>query len=354
MAGIARYQDIDAADLAAFQQGTFGVDARQLDPAYFAWRYDLNPARGTDGPGLWLCRRNDKVVGQQAEIRYDLVVDGESRPSAWAVDLMVDDVWRMRGVGPGLVATQLAEHEVVTGVTQPLEAVKSYLRSGWVDVGVVPLYVRPLVADLLLREAPVSPALRRLAPLASIGLRAADAVAATGLRLGGRFGLEPVDRFDERVDEVWTAAAPHYGMIARRDAASTRWRVDQHPSNVDLQRFYLVRKGRTLGYVALRSEERWGVPSACVVDYLAPPRLVPVLLTLAAQAARRSGAAVLVCATKCEPADRALRATGFVRRGVDVEAPLRLVLHCTGPDTLCDRLSDPARWFVTAADSDMS
>jgi hypothetical protein len=350
-AGITRYQPADAGPLAEFQRKFFGEDARQLDPAHFAWRYETNQASHGD-PGIWVCRRNDCVVGQQAEILFDLMVDGEVESAAWAVDLMVDPEWRMRGVGPGLVVTQLAEHHLVAGLTQPAEAFKAYMRGGWFDVGVMPIYVRP-VAGRLLRAAPLSPRLAQLAPLAGPAIAAADAALGAALKVGG-FRLEPVARFDERVDEVWAAASRDYPVIARRDAASTSWRVDGHPDSDQFHRFYLARGDRTVGYVAFRMQTRWDERVAQVVDYLAPRRWVPALLTAAAHEGRREGASALVCPTKCQPLDRALRYAGFVRRGVDVTAPLRLVVHCTGPDELRERVGDPNSWFLTAADSDMT
>jgi GNAT superfamily N-acetyltransferase len=351
MVGISRYQPSDAGELAEFQRKFFGDDARQLDPAHYAWRYEHNSAN--DGaPGIWVCRRKDAIVGQQAEIPVDLVIDGTDVRAAWAIDLMVDPEWRMRGVGPGLVATQLEDHQLVAGVTQPAEAFKAYMRAGWLDVGVMPIYVRPL-AGRLLRAAPFSTRLRPLAPIAAPALAAADAVLGRALWAAG-FRIERVGGFDERVDEVWAAAAADYPVLAKRDAKSTIWRVDGHPESGELFRFYLTRRGRTVGYVAFRMQTRWDEHVAQVVDYLAPRRLVPALLTAAAREGRRLGGSALVCPTKCEPLDRALRNAGFVRRGVDVPAPLRLVVHCTGPDRLCETVGASANWFLTAADSDMT
>lgn len=348
MAGISRFEPTDVDDLAEFHGRFFGYGARQQDPAHFAWRYEDNPA--SDGaPGIWLCRRDDSVVGHQAEIPVNLVVDGTEVPAAWAVDLMVDPEWRLKGVGPGLVASQLEGRPVVAGLTQPANAFKAYLRAGWLDVGVMPVYIRPL-SSRFFRE---TPRLGRLAAGLGPALATVDAGLGVALRAAG-LRVERVDRFDERVDEVWAAAAPDYPILVKRDAASTGWRVDGHPDSEGLHHLYLTRRGRTTGYVAFRMAIRGSLPVAQVVDFLAPRRQVPALLTAAARESRQLGATALVCATKCEPLDRALRLAGFIRRGVDVAAPVRLVVHCTAPEELRTRVADPANWFLTAADSDMT
>lgn len=354
-AGISRYQPSDADDLATFQRAQFGADARQLDPARIAWLFERNPCRSDEDAPLWMCRRKGEVVGQQAEIAFELLADGQLCPAAWAIDLMVEPAWRLKGVGPGLTATQLDGHDIVVGLTQSAEALNAYLRGGWTDVGVVPMYVRPIDARRFLRVAPAPERLRPLGPVAGPVVRGIDVLAGLSLRGIGAH-LVPVDRFDERVDEVWATAHSDYPVLAVRDAATTRWRLDERPDADELRRYYLMRRSRTIGYVALRHQDRWGDQAAFVIDYLAPRHWVAPLLTLAARAAGRDGAFALVCRTLNEPLDRALQIAGFLRRGVDVTSPLHLVLHCTDTvdDAVSTRFAKSCNWYLTLADSDMS
>jgi len=351
-AGISRYQPSDADDLAGFQRVAFGSDARQLDHDRFAWLYEHNPGHHDDEPGVWLCRRNGVVVGQQGEIGFDVKVGTEQHPAVWAVDLMVDPDWRMRGIGPGLVATHLEQRPLVAGVTQSDEAIKLYDAFEWTHVATVPSYLRPLDARRTMAVAPVPRRIRPLGVVLGPALRIIDAVLAVVLRLAG-LRLRRVERFDERVDDVWERSSPDYPVLAQRDAAHVRWRFDECPEAGELQRYYLTRRRRTLGYVVLRPGERWGQPVSLVIDYLAPVRWVAPLLTCAAHEARRQGAFALVCRTLNRPADGWLRFALFVRRGMDVAAPLRLVMHCTTP-VVCAVFGDPDAWLLTAADSDLS
>ena len=351
--GITRYQPTDAEELAAFQLESFGEGTRQVDPARRTWLFEQNPCIDADGPGVWICRRNDAIVGQQAEIPYDLRVGDDERRAAWAVDLMVDPDWRLKGVGPGLVATQLEGRTIVGGLNLSEKGFATYSRGGWTDLGIVPAYFRPLDAKRTLAVAPVPAKLRKLAPVAGPALRVADEIAAGATRATGA-RLVPVDRFDERVDQVWADASPHYPVLARRDLAALSWRVDQRPDASGLRRYYLVRGGRTVGYVVLRPTTWSDEAVVVVVDYLAPPRWVAPLLLAAGQAARREGAVTMLAKTRNEQADRWLRATGFVRREQATDSPIRFMVHCTDDDpVVCELVSRPENWFVTSTDSDL-
>lgn len=355
LTGIARYRDGDADDLRAFQERMFGPGARQLDRARQSWLFERNPCRSPDGIGLWVCRRDGVIVGQQAEIPFALSIGGVRRPAVWSIDLMVEDAWRIRGVGPGLVATQLAERSLAGGLNVSDKGKRTYDRAGWTDLGIVPVYVRPLAVGRAVRLAPVPPQLRRLAPMVDPPLRAFDRTLARAARWAG-VALEPVERFDDRVDAVWAAAARDYPVLAVRDAATTRWRLDDRPDRHLLRRFLLTRRGSPLGYVALRPTSRAGDRAVAVVDYLAPVRWVAPLLALAAVAARDDGAVALLCKTRNPAADRSLRCAGFVRRSAVADPPIRFVFRCDedveGPE-VARLVSDPDNWLVTAADSDL-
>ncbi|HYD31436.1 MAG TPA: GNAT family N-acetyltransferase, partial [Azospirillaceae bacterium] len=212
--GVSRYQPEDAEALHAFQRETFGPEARQADPAYFHWLFEENPHREPAGIHFWLVRRQNAVVGQQGGVPFPLKVGAGTARASWAVDLMVAPAWRLRGVGPVLTETQAASADVVLalGISDP--AYKAYQRAGWIDLGHIPIYLRPLDIRRCLEVIPEGGEwLRRLArlaaPIAEGAVPAARAMAAVA---GTR--LEPADAFDARADAVWIEAAPRYPVIA--------------------------------------------------------------------------------------------------------------------------------------------
>ena len=350
--GITRYTPDDADDLLAFQLATFGPGVRQVDAGRAAWLFDRNPCRSEDDTrDLWVCRRNDAIVGQQAEIPFDLKAGRHERRAAWAVDLMVDDAWRLRGVGPALVSTQLDHREIVAGLNLSDKGHATYTRGGWTDLGVVPVYLRPLDLGRAARLGSVPGRIARFSPVAGPALQAADRAASAMLRAAGA-RLVPIDRFDERVDAVWQDAARHYPVLARRDLGSLRWRIDDRPDHARMQRFYLVARGRAVGYVVFRAAGTSDAPTAVIVDYLAAPRWVAPLLVTTGNVARRQGAIAMSVKTRNEAADRHLRAAGFVRRERGTDEPVRFMVRC-GDGSVADLVEEPANWFITSADSDL-
>ena len=352
-AGIARYTADDADDLLEFQLRMFQPGSRQVDAGRAAWLYDDNPYR-TDRQtrDVWVCRREGKVVGQQAQIPFDLRVGDQVRRAAWGIDLMVDPAWRLKGVGPGLLSTLRGAHPIVLGLNLSEKGYSTVIRDGWSDLGIVPVYLRALDLARAARSGGVGPRLARVAPVAGPVLRALDATATGAMRVVGA-RLVPVDRFDERSDEVWQAAAAHYPILAHRDLQAVHWRIDQRPDRDKLSRYYLVVRGRTVGYVVLRPAGTADAPTVVVVDYLAPPRWVTRLLVAAGRAARRGGAVAMSVKTRNVPADRALRAAGFVRRERGSDDPIHFVVACADDEDVTPQVSDPDAWFVTSADSDL-
>jgi hypothetical protein len=353
-AGISRCTPADADDLRAFQLRTFESGSREVDAARTAWLFDRNPCRTADGTrDIYVCRRDGEIVGQQAEIPFDLRVGGRDRRAAWTVDLMVDDEWRLRGVGPGLMATQLDARPLSFGLNLSEKGYATYTRSGWTDLGVVPVYLRPLDLAAAARGGLVPGRAGQVAPVAGPVLRAADAVAAGALRAAGA-RLVDVESLDARSDAVWAAASGDYAVLARRDLAALAWRIDDRPDAALLHRHYLVVRGRPVGYAAVRAGGTPATPTAVVVDYLAPPRWVAPLLVATGRAAHGRGAVAMSVKTRNGPADRALRLAGFVRRERGADEPIRFMAHAEDDDGGVNALvSEPGAWFVTSADSDL-
>ena len=185
-AGITRYSPDDADDLRTFQLRTFEAGSREVDEARTAWLFDRNPCRTADGSrDIYVCRRDGEIVGQQAEIPFDLQVGDRDLRAAWTIDLMVDDEWRLRGVGPGLMATQLDARPLSFGLNLSEKGYATYERSGWTDLGVVPVYLRPLDLAAAARAGILPGRVGQVAPVAGPLLRAADAAVLGALRAAG-------------------------------------------------------------------------------------------------------------------------------------------------------------------------
>ncbi|WP_029007664.1 GNAT family N-acetyltransferase [Azospirillum halopraeferens] len=352
--GIGRFEPDDGPALAAFHREFFGADSIQADPAYFRWIYREVPHPDPEGLQLWLCKRNGAIVGQQSGIPFRLKTGDRTVAASWGIDLMVAPEWRLRGVGPALTETHANTGAVTVslGMTDP--AYKSYIRSGWCDLGSMPTFVRVIDPAASLRAAGRGGTAVRLAAGAARPVLTAAAMAmAAAASLRGARPVE-VDGFDGRSDALWEAAAPQYPVLARRDRAFLNWRFDRCPAAARFRRFYVMRRGEPMAYAVVRLDRWKGATVAVVVDYLARPGWLRPTFALLVDQARHDGAAALLCRTMNRDAAGALTPLGFLCLKNGLNKATRVVAR-PGPgyEELKPLLADPRNWFLTTADSDI-
>src|SRR5690606_12721265 len=129
-----------------------------------------------------------------------------------------------------LLDTALAEFPIMGVMNMSLRGFALCQGLGFADLGVVPVYLRPLDLAGAAAAGTLPGPVRRAAPVAGPALRAVDAAVVAALAAGGA-RLERVERFDERIDEVWQAARPTTAgaVMARRDLQAVAWSIDDRP-----------------------------------------------------------------------------------------------------------------------------
>jgi hypothetical protein len=314
-----------------------------------------------DGVQTWVSRRDRAIVGSQSGIPFKLKEDERVRSASWAVDLIVDPEWRLRGIGPALSAAHFAATDLACGLGVSDAAYRGYIRAGWVDLGVIPHHIRPLDARWSVDAIGLQGWRRLVARMAAPPMVAATGLVAYTASVLAGVRLEPIEQFDERADEAWRRSAPHYSVLAVRDRAALAWRFDVAFEARSIRRYYLVREDSVYGYVITRVRNMRGRLTLEIVDYLAPPRWLLPLLALVARLPEAQPAVAITCHTLNPAGSRAFAAAGYVRLGSGGRAasflpagapPIRLMIHRgTGPDRPAFHRD---RWFVTAGDSDVA
>lgn len=352
--GIDRITADDIAPLRDFQRMQFGAQAIQLDNAHHRWLFDETPFPDADGPQLWICRRDDEVVGQQGGIPFTLAVGSRDLPASWAIDLMVAPQWRLRGVGPALTSAHLAARDVTVSLSMTDAAFKSYRRAGWLDLGNVPSFVRVIDPVRCLKVSPYDSDMARLVARGAKPLLSSLSLGLSGLSRGRGSKLIEIDRFCAHADELWQACRSHIICGAKRDYSFLRWRFDESPQAPLYSRFVLMKQDRMMAYAVLRHDLLSGEEVAVVCDYLARPGWLFPLFAQLTERARRSGAAALLCRTLNQQAVRPLSLLGFLTLRNGFRQPTRMMVKPRDTDDdLAELLGNPRNWFVTVADSDM-
>lgn len=337
----------DLADLERFQLRMYGAGARQLEAGRTRWLFADNPCRDGEALCLWIFRRFGEIVAARGSIPFVLQVGDEGVSASWSVDVVADPQVRGTGVADELSRSARRPFRVVCGLDLSEAGYRFALRQGFTDLGMMPLQFWLADWRTFDRCFPTSRRLTRsVRPLARF-LTAVTWSACRVRALGTR--LEAVDRFDRRVDDVWSDASAAYPVVARRDATWLGWRFDAHPRRDEYRRFYLTRRARVVGYVVIRSSAWNGLPAVEVVDYLAAPRSLAALFAGVAAVGRREGVAAVLCSTLNRRGRTAFRSLGFVRRW----SGTRFLAAVGAGDPVAPSVTDARQWFLTAADSDV-
>jgi len=305
---------------------TTDVDAR------LAWIYRGNP----HGPAhTWIAyaAESGEPAGMTTFFARKLWIDGEVWPSAIGGDMYVRPRFRRRGIGADLFRAahgDMARLGVRLMFGTPMQPNVTALRASGSTVpgAAVARYARVLAssADWMARLP------RPLGALLDPLLRARP-------RAGTR--LEPLAGRDARIDRLWAETRDELSVATVRDAEFYQWRFVDAPSQV--QRAFVIVDG--------------DAPiAACALEVVRDKRRIVDLL---APRARWRAALHAIAAATPEPAlemrlalgdagRRRLWRAGFLRRDI---APMSML---TIADTPRERaLHDPARWFLTWADTDI-
>jgi hypothetical protein len=266
----------------------------------------------------------------------------------WLMDLMVSPRYRLRGVGAVLAEVASQGREVVLGIEISAAARKALLRAGWIDLGTVPLYIRPLDLHAVLQKHRRSKLHQIVGRACGAALWAAAGIGRAGALVCG-LKMEEVSHFDQRVDQVWERVAHAYPVLCRRDSSFLNWRFAQFPQPERYRLFHFVRGNTVIGYAVLRIGDRAGLAAGFLVDFFCAPRWTYLLIAHCLRFFARQRVKLVYCLHHNPVASAAFTALGFARR----DSMWPMMLHAPGvsPEALM-LLRDPRNWFLTAADSD--
>jgi len=345
-ADITHYTSRDEADVLQFRRTMYGPESVFADAAYLHWLYEDPERVAAAQTAFWLYCKAGQLHAHQGGMRTPLKIGAREHDALWLLDLMVSPTFRMRGVGVLLTQMACETTDVALGLEVSDDARKALLRDNWIDVGAVPLYVRPLDLPAVLRQRARS-AWTGLGHAGNMAFRVFDTFARTNMPGGLR--MDEVSHFDARADEVWEQASLAYPVICRRDRAYLNWRWARFPMANRYQRFIATHNQRAIGYAVLRVGEHHGLRAGYLVDFLCPPRYTRALVGQCLRVLREQHAQIVYCLHNNPVASKAFTALGFARRNSTWPLMLRA---CNLPAEQLALVSDQRNWFITAGDSD--
>jgi GNAT superfamily N-acetyltransferase len=349
------YREGDEAGIAKLYQLAFG---EPLDVPHWRWQYIENPAKIVT---ITLAEEKSEIVGQYALRPVRMKVGQDSRLAALSLDTMVHPEYRGQGM-----FVKLAKHlyETVAGRGIPLvygfpnEA--SYhgfiARLEWKDLTKnVPLFVRPLNVRRILNQR-LKPALLAGAAGWLVQAGASLRYPVRRVRVPQGCAIQERTRFDESADRLWEQASTLFPVSVVRDQQYLNWRFVAKPGD-HYTLFTLESNAGLLGYVVLKTVEKFGLRLGFLVDLLALPGRPDVSHCLVSKALgyfKESEQDIINCMMlKNGPFVPALRANGFLFLPPKYHPQeMHLGVRNNTQDYPTGFISDPVNWYITWADHD--
>ena len=296
-------READSADRAAlhafFREVRGEVWASRWD-ALYDWRWQRRPVAGGERGGYVgaLAEAAGRVVASVSCLPAGLHVRGEAVEAYWQFDSLVHPDYRRRGLAGRLMTLHAGPEGrggrggilLAKGTSEAMLGARH--KAGFADVPGSGFYVRTLRLAPRLARVTGGPIAATVAAVPDALLRRRLPAATVEVR---RVELE----FDHRFDDLWQRCRPGYPCIAMRDAATLRWRFEQHPMRAYMLLTLTSSEGGDLrGYAVLTMHERRGRPLGHVVDLLAAADDAPArrdLLAASLHELYRQGADSAAC-----------------------------------------------------------
>jgi GNAT superfamily N-acetyltransferase len=256
--------------------------AEIADAAYQRWQYQENPA-GQALASLAQEPSTGQVIGQFGALPVRVVIDGEERLAAIALNVATDPAYQRQGMFAALGAASdrlMAQAGVSLAFAMPnANSFPGFLsRLGYSFAGDVPFLVRPVNIQKLARSRLPIP----LAALAGLASRPFYPPLPKAPREVTGVSVTPIARFGEAFDGFWKRLRNRHRVMVVRDAAYLDWRYARIPLRT-YTRFAATAGGELAGYIVLRVAELLGLRGGFVVDFV----------TEASERGRRAGEALL-------------------------------------------------------------
>ena len=345
---IKQFELSDQEALLSFLRIAYGNEPRKSDPAFWQWHYLENPYTSLNDIPLWIVKDGEQVVGQAATILVELKVQEETRRAIWILDFILFPEYRGQKLGKRLLLLARETYPTMFALGFN-EQSGNVLRSlDWVAMRAVHRYQRLLYPGHALKEIANLAPLRELVNLIYAPLRSGLNQASTSTRST----LRAVTEFDASFDDLWQRASGQWPCAVIRGSRFLQWQFRQQPGK-KFDVLGLYEKGQLLGYVVLffRKAEH-GAPSKAAIsdvcyDAHNAEEIIDELLNAALRLAVERRAGSLVTDVLDPRVEARLRHFGFWR----IKASPDFMVYSP---TLQDVMYDPANWFLTRADSDVS
>lgn len=357
----ARVQSTVRESTAADKEGIFklgeAVHGKPFAEEEWHWKFERHsgiPAK------VYVAEADSLIVGLRAFIIERLKIFDRVWLTGLGVDIMVHPDFRRYGIASQVANEAFAQMErsgspILVGF--PNEAafkVYSRRRSYWRHVCSVPLLVKPLNFDGILRKYIKNFLLRAL--ILTLAKVSWSIFFKGKLHKVQTMAIRQADAFDQRFDQLWEEVCPQYGILLVRDQAFLHWRFKDRPG-AGYVIFAAEQEGKLLGYIVLRECQMFGLKIGFIVDILTINQngVAASLVSKAIEYFKGQNVDAAGCLMLTHtPYYKVLKRSGFViapKKAIHKEFYFGVqVKPSVLPDEMINRREN---WFITFADTDI-
>jgi len=333
--------------LPEFLHQAYPGEKRKTDSAYLRWFYQQNPNAGPDTLPIWVARNNGQIIGQLGTIPVQLKVGANYTNAIWILEFVILEDFRGKGLGKKLVLAAGEKYGtmVTLGINEASTRVFSSL--GWKPMGHIHRYHKFLFPGSAAGIGGQKNWLREGLNQISFPVRTAHGPG------DPRYTMSRDKIFAPELDELWERASAQWCVAVRRNHQFLAWQFLHQPNKLfDCIRIY--DGARLVGYTVLffRAGRDGGPPpKAAISDLLYDSQnqddVIDALLGAALQLAIERKAGSLVTDVLDLRLESRLKKLGFWRIR---NAPAFMAIS----SEFSAEIQDPARWYLTRADADIS
>lgn len=334
-------------ELPGFLRAVYPGEVRKANLAYLRWFYQQNPNVDGDLLPVWVLRRNGQIIGQLGTIPVQLKVGVAYTKAIWILEFVILPEFRGKGWGKKLVlaAGEKCRTMITLGINEASTRVFAGL--GWKPMGRIHRYHKLLFAGS-------SAGIPGRRSLLRDGLnRVSFPLRASVKPRNPKYTITHERSFGPELDLFWDRACTQWCVAVRRGHEFVEWQFLHQPRKL-FDCIQLYEGGQLAGYAVLffRAGRDGGPPpkaaiSDLVYDSKNQDEVIDELLNAALQLAIERKAGSLVTDVLDARAEAGLKKLGFSRIK---NSPPFMAISSEFPN----QIQDPANWYLTRADADVS
>ena len=330
-----------------------GVPEKERWLKGWKWMFVDNPDNASI---IWLAEHNGKIVGQYPAIIETLKVKDKIVKAAQLIDTMTHPEYRRQGVCSTLGKKALNEMEnggvqfVYCFPTQ--EVYPLHIKSGWLDVCIFQVMIKPLNFKNFLKKYFVSNRLL-LNIFTAGGNLAIKSFYRSKKVLGGDMSkVREITRFGDQINHFWNkiSNSNDYNIIRIRDKKYLNWRYVDVP-NADYTIYVAEEGGKICGYIVLGCRNENGLTMGYIYDIIALAGREDIIQCLIAKALEYFSAKE-VDAIICKMIANKSYRKSFLRNGFIPRfgSKGRFIAYNTSTKLSDAFFKNPKNWFIQQGD----